>query len=212
MHAVTLIVSDSLWSHGPARLLCPWDSPSKNNGVGCHAVFQVIFPTQGWNPQFLHLLHWRGSSLPLVPPGKLSCKHTHTHTHTQKNNHTYGMFHTCQYGSLERGNFWGMSEPQKRTVKIVWKFGLGALPWVFGCRIPLFWILEFSGPILISGWILLVKSAGKQNTVASDNCWHGGCWWVGKDPKRSHLQISLSPEHVQAVVVTLHHFRAVGRS
>ena len=38
----------------PTRLLCPWDSPVKNTGVGCHALFQGIFPTQGSNPDFLH--------------------------------------------------------------------------------------------------------------------------------------------------------------
>jgi len=26
------------------------DSPGKNNGVGCHALLQGIFPTQGLNP------------------------------------------------------------------------------------------------------------------------------------------------------------------
>ena len=28
-----------LWPHGPqpVRLLCPWDSPGKNTGVGCHS-------------------------------------------------------------------------------------------------------------------------------------------------------------------------------
>ena len=31
----------------PARLLCPWDSPGQNTGVGCHALLQGIFPTQG---------------------------------------------------------------------------------------------------------------------------------------------------------------------
>ena len=32
-------VSDSWWPHRlqPARLLCPWDSPGKNTGVGCRA-------------------------------------------------------------------------------------------------------------------------------------------------------------------------------
>ena len=30
------------------------DSPSKNTGVGCHALLQVIFPTQGLNPGLLH--------------------------------------------------------------------------------------------------------------------------------------------------------------
>ena len=33
----------------PSRLLYPWDSPSKNIGVGCHALLQEIFPTQGSN-------------------------------------------------------------------------------------------------------------------------------------------------------------------
>ena len=30
------------------------DSPGKNTGVGCHALLQGIFPTQGLNPGFLH--------------------------------------------------------------------------------------------------------------------------------------------------------------
>ena len=25
----------------------PWDSPGKNTGLGCHALFQGIFPIQG---------------------------------------------------------------------------------------------------------------------------------------------------------------------
>ena len=36
-----------------ARLLCPWDSPGKNTGVGCHSLLQGIFPTQGSNPPAL---------------------------------------------------------------------------------------------------------------------------------------------------------------
>ena len=30
------------------------DSPGKNIGVGCHALFPAIFPTQGSNPGLLH--------------------------------------------------------------------------------------------------------------------------------------------------------------
>ena len=43
------IVSNSLQPHGlwPARLLCPWDFPSKNTGVGCHFLLQGIFLTEG---------------------------------------------------------------------------------------------------------------------------------------------------------------------
>ena len=38
----------------PARLLCPWDSPGKNTGVGCHSLLQGIFPAQGQNLGLLH--------------------------------------------------------------------------------------------------------------------------------------------------------------
>ena len=37
-----------------SRLLCPWDSPGKNTGVGCHALLQGIFPSQGSNLDLLH--------------------------------------------------------------------------------------------------------------------------------------------------------------
>lgn len=49
----------TLQPHGlqPARLLCPWDFPCKNTGVGFHFLLQEIFPTQGLNLVLLHLLH-----------------------------------------------------------------------------------------------------------------------------------------------------------
>ena len=54
----------------PSMLLCPWDSPGKNIGVGCHALLQGIFPTQGLNPHLLCLLHWQVDYLPPEPPEK----------------------------------------------------------------------------------------------------------------------------------------------
>ena len=42
---------------------------SKNSGVGCHALLQGIFLTQGSNPPPLCLLHWQAGSLPLAPLG-----------------------------------------------------------------------------------------------------------------------------------------------
>ena len=69
---------------------CPWDSPGKNTGVGCHALLKGIFPTHGWNPGLPHcrqilyclshggspsILEWvaypfsRGSSQPLNHQG-----------------------------------------------------------------------------------------------------------------------------------------------
>ena len=60
------VVSDSLQPSGQQspRLLCPRVSPGKNTGVGCHALLQRNFLTQGSNLHLLHLLHWQADSLP----------------------------------------------------------------------------------------------------------------------------------------------------
>ena len=45
------VVSDAM-THGlwSTRLLCPWDFPGKDTGVGCHFLLQQIFLTQGLSP------------------------------------------------------------------------------------------------------------------------------------------------------------------
>ena len=42
LYSVASVVSNSLQPHGlqPTRLPCPWDSPGKNTGVGCHYLLQ----------------------------------------------------------------------------------------------------------------------------------------------------------------------------
>ena len=57
-----------LW---PTRFFCPWDSPGKNTRVGCCALLQRIFPTQG-SSHISCLLHGQAGSLPLEWPGKPS--------------------------------------------------------------------------------------------------------------------------------------------
>ena len=52
----------------------PWTAahqapPGRNTGVGCHALLQGIFLTQGSDPCLLHLLRWQVDSLPLHHPG-----------------------------------------------------------------------------------------------------------------------------------------------
>ena len=49
-------MSDSLWPQGlqPARLLCPWNSPGQNTGMGSCSLFSGIFPTEISNPGLLH--------------------------------------------------------------------------------------------------------------------------------------------------------------
>ena len=57
-------VSDSL---RPTRLLCPWDSPDKNTGVGGHSLLQGNLPNPGIERRSLAL---QADSLPSEPPGK----------------------------------------------------------------------------------------------------------------------------------------------
>ena len=73
VHAKSLQSCLTLWDtmdHSllVSSLLC--DSPGKNTGVGCHALLQGIFPTQGLNPSVLCIMHWQACFLSLAPPGK----------------------------------------------------------------------------------------------------------------------------------------------
>ena len=82
MYATLLQLSQLSATQWTARLLCPWLSPGKNTGVGCHDLLQGIFPTQGSNLYLLHPLHWQAGSLPLAPPRKQCvcvCVCTHTY-------------------------------------------------------------------------------------------------------------------------------------
>ena len=57
MHTVSSVMSGSLRARGLYNLpgsSAHGDSPGKNTGVGCHALLQGIFPTQGSNPGLLH--------------------------------------------------------------------------------------------------------------------------------------------------------------
>ena len=59
-------------------LLCPWDFLGKSTGVGCHALLQGIFPTQGLNLGLLrisyHLSH-QGSIVLLWSQCQFAYKH-----------------------------------------------------------------------------------------------------------------------------------------
>ena len=43
----------------PTSLLCPWDSPGKNPGVGCHALLLGIFLTERLDLWLLYFLRCR---------------------------------------------------------------------------------------------------------------------------------------------------------
>ena len=62
-------MNPTLQPHGlqPTRLLCPWDFPGENAGVGCHFLVRGIFLTQRSNwglldcRQVLYRLSYKGS-------------------------------------------------------------------------------------------------------------------------------------------------------
>ena len=77
MHAKSLQPCPTLCDPrlSPTRLLCPWDSPGKNTGVGCPALFHRLFPTQSGvsaiEPASLTSpCRWQAGSVPTVPPKK----------------------------------------------------------------------------------------------------------------------------------------------
>ena len=49
------------------RLLCPWDFPGKNTGVGCHFLLQGNLPDPGIKPGSPAL---QADALSSKPPGK----------------------------------------------------------------------------------------------------------------------------------------------
>ena len=92
----------------PIRLLCAWDFPGKNTGVGCHFLLQGIFPTQGSNSglqhykQTLYHLNHQGS-----PKGA-------NQTHQRQGSHA--LLHICPPHGIYPGLFrriecpWGPKE------------------------------------------------------------------------------------------------------
>ena len=80
----------TLW---PTKLLCPWGWTrilGKNTGVGCHALLQEIFPTQGSNPGFSH------------------CRQI-----------LYHLSHHCEKSSISPTNFWEIKLNKMNYVSVV---------------------------------------------------------------------------------------------
>ena len=63
-----LTLSVTPWT-GACQLLCPWDFPGKNTGVGCHFLLQGIFPTKGSNSSLVSPV-LAARFFTAVPPGK----------------------------------------------------------------------------------------------------------------------------------------------
>ena len=82
----------------PAGLLCQQDSPGKKTGVGCNALRQGIFPTQGSNP-----------GLPNCRRALYHLSHQGIIKQTTVDLHNFTAMHTWQINSIHgiiRQTFW----------------------------------------------------------------------------------------------------------
>ena len=125
------VTSDSLQPHGlqRVRLLCPWSSPGKNTGVGCHFLFQGIFPTKGLN---LHLLHWQADSIPL----------SHLGSPPVEPPVTFKAKNCLEKIGVER----------RALCDHTWEWGLEATMWVKQVTVPVTWASSGRGDVLHSAW------------------------------------------------------------
>ena len=92
MHTKWLQLCLTLSEYGPVDCSEPGspvhgDSPGMNTGVGCQALLQGIFPTQGLNRRLLHLLRWQAGSLHY----HLGSPHTYMHTYKSEVENIFGL-------------------------------------------------------------------------------------------------------------------------
>ena len=118
-------MSDSLWPHRlwPTRLLCPWDSPGKNVGVGSLSLLQAIFLTQGLDPG---VLHYRRVLHHLIHQGSLKLTH--------KTNHPISLS-LMQNLNLVTYHCWvrNLVKVKVKSFNHVWLF---ATPWTVAYQAP----------------------------------------------------------------------------
>ena len=76
----------TLWTVA-CQILCPWDSPDKNTGVGFHALLQGIFLAQGLNL------------------GLLSCRQFLYHWATRNTRNDLSLIYSFRAGILHLGDF-----------------------------------------------------------------------------------------------------------
>ena len=117
------VLSDSLWPSGlqPTRLLCPWDFPGKNTGVGCFFLLHGIFPAQGSNTRHLisctgqqilyHCTTWKACTPHLILPFESSLSFSphpeafqfeNTHLSYSLSNHTIYVKESVALGFLPK--------------------------------------------------------------------------------------------------------------
>ena len=109
------VVSDSFWLW-PTRPLCPWDSPGKNTGVGCHSHLLGIFPTRDqtwvsciaggpftiWATEYVHQYNFHWCSLSCCPLLRSAASPGNDHLQKEKDKKI----------AINKRRLWGCAELQ----------------------------------------------------------------------------------------------------
>ena len=170
---------DFLQPHGlwPARVLYPWDSPSKNTGVGCHFLLPRIFPTQRFEPTSLMTSALAGGFFTTEPPRKhpppilFFGKEKFQKLFSSPSPMMGKCFHLKKVGhySFFRDNTW---KSCGRSWSMV--FSTEA---VIGGRYPMGYVSKTPG----RGWPHIgrpSRQAGDLNFSLDDTCWNPSLSWV----------------------------------
>ena len=164
------------------RLLCPWNCPGKNTGMGSHFLLEGILLTQGLNPCLLPLLNWQADSLPLCPQGIIKnwtqlsgllllelCRIALTGRRFSVNFAVHTCIHSCLIPPA-----WGLYIPHLHVVEIGSYLGPQTLSVGSGMPLIHFWEWEhWDQPYSLLGFFFFwgdgmkVRSQGSSRTPLS---------------------------------------------
>ena len=106
---VTSVVSDSVRPRRqqPTRFRCPWDSPGKNTGVGCHFLFQCmkVKSESEVAQSFPTLCNPMDCSTPGFPVHHPLSEFAQTHVHCGEGNGT-PLQYSCLENPMDGGAWW----------------------------------------------------------------------------------------------------------
>ena len=127
-------------------LLCPWDFPGKNTGVGCHFLLQGIFLTQGLNLGLLHC-------------GQILCCLSH-----QGSRSSWEVLTSCRISpkSPNTGVF-----KKKKFILFIWLHLDGIFSWSMWDLVP--WPGIEPGPLQWKLRVLATGPAGKSPHIVNSS-------------------------------------------
>ena len=115
------VMSDSLRSRGlqPVRLLCPWNSPGKNTGVGGHSLLQVMLNNYDFKRKnsFIKFIDFFHSFI------HFSAQLCQTQLDANSIENTYSLVYLLSNPELNktRGNYRKINKQKKRKFKLLFQ-------------------------------------------------------------------------------------------